>query len=479
MPQLSNTQLFGGWGRSPSSASALLPTDEDPAVKLDALAEFVASAPDGTRLLARGMGRSYGDAANCAGGYVSTHYDFRDIFEFNPTSEELRASSGFSLDEIMRRLIPEGYFVYVTPGTRYVTLGGAIAADIHGKNHHKDGSFINHVESFELITPSSRIEVNRSDPLFWATAGGMGMTGIITAATIRLKKVQTSYIKVTTQKTLNVSETIEMMQRLDDSFTYSVAWMDSLASGNSLGRSVITWGEHASEADLEPKLADNPLSYGPSVKLKAPDIAPSWLLNMASIRAFNEAWYRKAPKNKVSIESIPAYFHPLDAVSDWNRLYGRTGFLQYQFQVPLGQEETLISIIHRFSRNRTPSFLSVLKRFGPSSSGHLSFPQPGWTLALDIPIRTKGLSELLDGIDFQVAEAGGRVYFAKDSRLIPELVPKMYPRLDEWRDVVEKSDPKGIFLSDLGRRLSLRSGEVKKGSLVETLGAAIGKGPNL
>ena len=479
MPKFENAKLFSGWGRSPISASSPIPRDENVDAKMDTIAQFVASAPSGVKLLARGLGRSYGDAASCAGGYLSAREDFLEVFEFDPVKEELRASSGFSLDEIMRRLIPKGYFIHVTPGTRYVTLGGAIAADIHGKNHHKDGSFINHVKNLELITPTSHLEITEVDPLFWATAGGMGMTGIITEATIRLKKIQTAYIKVTTQRASNVSETIEKMQSLDDSYTYSVAWMDSLASGDSLGRSVITWGEHASEDELAPKLADNPLAYEPNVRLKAPDIAPNWLLNRTSIRAFNEAWYRKAPKNKVSIESIPSYFHPLDSVSDWNRLYGKTGFLQYQFQVPFGQEETLISIIHKFSKNRTPSFLSVLKRFGPGSSGHLSFPQPGWTLALDIPIRTAGLSELLDGIDFQVAEAGGRVYLAKDSRLIPELVPKMYPRLDEWRSVIEQYDPSGIFISDLGKRLSLRNSSNIRASLVETLGAEIGKGPNL
>ena len=479
MPKFENTQLFGGWGRSPLSEASPMRSDEDAHAKMDDITKFIASAPNGAKILARGLGRSYGDAASCAGGYLSAREDFLDIFEFDPVNEELRASSGFSLDEIMRRLIPKGYFVHVTPGTRYVTLGGAIAADIHGKNHHKDGSFINHVKNFELITANSRLKVTPADPLFWATAGGMGMTGIITEATIRLKKIQTAYIKVTTQRTSNVSETIEKMQNLDDSYTYSVAWVDSLASGNSLGRSVITWGEHADRDELEPKLAIHPLAYDPNIRLKAPDLAPGWLLNRTSIRVFNEAWYRKSPKDKVLFESIPSYFHPLDSVSDWNRLYGKTGFLQYQFQVPFGQEDTLISIIHKFSKNRTPSFLSVLKRFGPGSSGHLSFPQPGWTLALDIPIRTAGLSELLDGIDFQVAEAGGRVYFAKDSRLIPELVPMMYPRLDEWRGVVEQYDPDGIFISDLGRRLSLRNSLKIKANLVETLGAEIGKGPNL
>lgn len=471
--------VITGWGRSPSSSSTRIDFGDTPErYRSETLARYISTLPPSHRIIARGLGRSYGDASLCAGGRFVSPEDLSHSFDFDPTTRRLRVSAGVSLDEIMRRLIPSGYFVPVTPGTRYVTIGGAIAADIHGKNHHKDGSFAHHVTRMQLVTASGPQELKPADELFWATAGGLGMTGIITEATIQMRRIPTSYMKVTTERTPDLEETIVRMSSKDEQFQYSVAWIDCLATGSSLGRSVITWADHAEVADLSRKQTGDPFGYSPRTRLTAPDIAPSWLLNRASIKIFNEAWYRKAPVHAETIETIPGYFHPLDGVAEWNRLYGKPGFLQYQFQIPFGTESVLRQIIERLSAARASSFLAVLKRFGPASPGLLSFPAPGWTLALDIPINDPRIASLLDGLDYLVAGASGRVYLAKDSRVAKDLIPVMYPGLNEWAEIAHGADPDYRFISDLGRRLELRKLPEPKASLLGTLATRNRRGPN-
>jgi decaprenylphospho-beta-D-ribofuranose 2-oxidase len=408
-------------------------------------------------VLARGLGRSYGDSAQNGGG-VLLRLPAHDLIDVDPTAGTARVGAGVSLDDLLRAIVPRGFFVPVTPGTRFVTIGGAVASDIHGKNHHVDGSFANHVVSLRLLlADGSTAEVNRSEhaALFWATVGGMGLTGIILEATIGLLRVGSSRIVVDTDRAVDLDHALALMQDGDDQYRYSVAWIDLLARGRSLGRSVLTRGDHAPLAALEGGAARDPLHYDPSVRLSVPPFVPS-VLNHVTVAAFNEFWFRRAPRRRRNeVQSIPRFFHPLDAVGKWNRLYGRHGFVQYQFVIPFGEEQALRSVIERIAGSGAASFLAVLKRFGPSNDAPLSFPLPGWTLALDIGAAFRHVGDLLHDLDATVLDAGGRHYLAKDAHTTPEAIRRGYPRLEEWQNVRDKADPAGLWASDQARRLRL------------------------
>jgi len=409
-------------------------------------------------VLARGLGRSYGDAAQNAGGAVLDLTGLDEVFRLDSPTGRLAVSAGVSLDAVMRATIPRGWFVPVTPGTRQVTVGGAIAADIHGKNHHVDGSFCAQVERLELCSPEGPVGISpSSDPeLFWATAGGMGLTGVVTEATFSLVPIETSAMSVDTERAADLDDVMARMQEGDHRYRYSVAWIDCMAGGAGLGRSVLTRAHHGRLAELSADAAGDPLAFAPRPAATVPDWWPGGLVNRLSVRAFNEAWFRHAPRmERARLHSVATFFHPLDGVHGWNRLYGGRGFVQYQFVVPYGEEQTLRQIVTRLGKSGCPSFLAVLKRFGPSNPGPLSFPIPGWTLAVDLPVGPAELAILLDDLDEMVANAGGRVYLAKDARLRPELLATMYPRLDEWRQVQSRVDPEGVLRSDLARRLEL------------------------
>jgi decaprenylphospho-beta-D-ribofuranose 2-oxidase len=409
-------------------------------------------------VVARGLGRSYGDAAQNAGGHVLDMTGADRVLDADLATGEVEVEAGISLDRLMTQFVPMGFFVPVTPGTRYVTVGGAIAADIHGKNHHQAGSFASHVRWLDLLTADG--EVHRVGPdqdpeLFWATAGGMGLTGVILRARIRMKPIETSRLLVDTDRTPDLDALMTLLSGTDHLYDYSVAWIDCVARGRRMGRSVLTRGRFARAGELPEKHRAEPLRYSADVRLTAPAVFPPGLLNLATVAAFNEVWYRKAPRRKrEQVQSIPTFFHPLDGVGAWNRIYGPRGFVQYQFVVPFGQEDALRAAMTRISSSGTASFLAVLKRFGDGNPGLLSFPAPGWTLALDIPV-TRGLAPLLDELDELVVAAGGRIYLAKDSRVRPELFERMYPELDRFRKVRERVDPDGVFTSDLARRLAL------------------------
>lgn len=438
--------VLTGWGRTAPALTRVVEPD----------ASGLVGVLDSATLVARGLGRGYGDCAVAGGGTTVSTRAMRALAIHDGV---LDAAAGASLEEVLKVAVPQGWFVPVTPGTRFVTVGGAIASDIHGKNHHRDGTFGDHVEELSLMLASgeTRTVSRSSDPhLFWATVGGMGLTGVITRARVRMMPIETSLMSTVTHRVRNVDELMEAMVRADDEHRYSVAWVDTLATKKSLGRSVLSLGDHARLDDLSPKRRRDPLAYEPKQRLAAPRVVPGGLLNTVTVRAFNEAWFRKAPARPTpSVDSISAFFHPLDGVADWNRIYGRNGFVQYQFVVPDAASSLIPNVLERLADERVPAFLTVLKRFGDANAGMLSFPSKGWTLAVDIPAGVDDLDDTLDELDDAVVEAGGRVYLAKDSRMHPRHVPAMYPRLVEFRAVRAEVDPEGRFASNLSRRLGL------------------------
>lgn len=442
-------ELLTGWGRtSPSRAHVVHATDIT-----DITGALKRTTPRG--VLARGLGRSYGDAAQSGGATV---VDMTGVagFSLDAASATVRAEGGASLDAILRAIVPVGFFVPVTPGTRFVTVGGAIAADIHGKNHHVDGSFGAHVRSVDLLMADGHVRTLTPETTpeeFWATVGGMGLTGIIVSATFDVIPIETALISVDTERGSDLDDVMSRMLARDDDYRYSVAWIDSVATS---GRGVITRGDHARLDQLPAAKRAQAYAYNPSVRATAPSLIPSGLLNSWTVRAFNEAWFRKHPQQRTGeLHSIAGFFHPLDGVQEWNRVYGPRGFLQYQFVVPDSASDVVRVALERLARAGAPSFLTVLKRFGPGDPGPLSFPMPGWTLAADVPARVTGLDRVLDDLDDLVASAGGRLYLAKDSRQSPQMVRRTYPRLAEWQAVRNRMDPDRVFTSDLARRLEL------------------------
>ncbi len=450
-------EALAGWGStSPTVADVRWTTAQRLPAQLGEVGERGA--------LLRGLGRSYGDAAQNAGGTVFRLDDSVHGVVLDPQAATVTVGGGVSIDELLRVIVPAGFFVPVTPGTRFVTIGGAIASDIHGKNHHRDGSFGSFVESIELVLADGRVtKVSPAcDPeLFWATLGGIGLTGAILSATIRLIPIGTSRLLVDTLRCANLDELMSQMLANDHRRRYSVAWLDPLATGAALGRSVLTIADHAEPGDLGAAAGADPLSYRAAQRATLPALVPpAGLINRMTVGLFNELWYRRAPRRREGeLQTIPSFFHPLDAVGRWNRVYGRRGMIQFQFVVPEDRPDVIHTVVSALAEHGTPSFLAVLKRMGPSGPAPLSFPAPGWTLALDVPAGGRSLAPLLHGFDDLILDAGGRHYFAKDAHTVPAAIRRGYPRLGEWQAVQRRADPHGLWQSDMSRRLGLTHAE--------------------
>jgi decaprenylphospho-beta-D-ribofuranose 2-oxidase len=412
-------------------------------------------------LLPIGALRSYGDACvNPGGAHLSTNR-LAKIVHFDADTGMLVCDSGVTLQSIIEHVLPSGWFLPVVPGTMLTTIGGAVACDVHGKNHHRQGSFSSSVFGFELVTANGELQDcsrSQNPELFWATIGGLGQTGIISRITVRLQQVESAYIYTRHIQTKNLAETLELCGTLEDHF--SVCWIDSLGRGRQLGRGVLMVGHHATAqelADLNPKA--DPFSVPAHLQLKLPFFVPRFFTGSNTWRAFNAAYYALQGRHHgPRLADFRSYFFPLDGVAHWNRIYGRNGFIEYQFAIPLGGSETVCrQVLERLSASGNGSFLAVLKRFGPSSEGHLSFPIEGITLAVDMPAGGIQQAAILEDLDRIVANAGGRIYLVKDSRLTASFVDIMYPRRREWAEIVNRHDPYGMFTSSLVRRLGLRS----------------------
>ncbi len=404
--------------------------------------------------IARGNGRCYGDAS-LADRTIST-LKFDKILSFDAASGIFECQSGITLDQILTVIVPQGWFLPVTPGTKFITIGGALASDVHGKNHHVDGSISNHVLDFDLVLASGDViacSPSVNSDLFEATCGGMGLTGVISRVKFSLKKIETSFIKQKQIKAANLQELIELFGTYKD-YTYSVAWIDCLKKGEHFGRSILMLGEHASVSELEGSQKSAPLKLPGNKQITFPINMPSWVLNQFTVKAFNFLYYGKNFKKEINnVVSYEPFFYPLDKVLHWNRLYGKKGFVQYQFVLPLDAKQGLIEILTRISDEGLGSFLAVLKVFGKQES-MISFPKEGYTLALDFPVRGNLLA-FLDELDQLVLKYNGRLYMSKDARMKPEMLVAGYPELEKFKSIVKKYNPDGKIRSAQSDRLLL------------------------
>jgi decaprenylphospho-beta-D-ribofuranose 2-oxidase len=437
-------QVLTGWGRTaPSRAIVGEPLDLAP------LRELVASRP-ARGVVGRGAGRSYGDAAQNHGGYVVRPVSPPHL-ELDQAEATLRASAGTTFTEILAAAVPNGLLPPVLPGTRHLTIGGAVAADVHGKNHRRDSSIAAWVDEIELLDGSGAVRRLTPDAdAFQATAGGMGLTGIILAVTLRLLRIRSAVLEVSSHR---LDDLDALLAALDATRSrYSVAWIDTTAAGRSLGRGIVDTGDHLPGPD--PLREPDGLSYHTPRARRAPAL-PLCPVRPWSARGFNSLFFHRAPREHRGLADLPGFFHRLDAVADWNRAVGPRGLIQYQFVVPDGGEKLIARALETVQRHDCAPFLGTVKRFGPASGGTLSFPLPGWSLAIDMPGGRPGLAPALAELDYEVASAGGRVYLAKDARLGRASFEAMYGPVARWRTARAELDPHGVFQSDLGRRLGL------------------------
>jgi decaprenylphospho-beta-D-ribofuranose 2-oxidase len=439
---------LSGWGRYP-----VLEARTHQPRNVDSLRQLVISEPN---LIARGNGRSYGDSAINTSATIDM-LKLNRMLAFDPVTGQLVAEAGVLLADVISVFMPCGWFPMVTPGTKFITLGGAIAADVHGKNHHKEGSFRTCVDWIEVMLGDGSIcrYSQKDNPIFFDyTLGGMGLTGIIVRAAIRLRPVETAWIRQTTVAAPNLKAAMHVFEDHHDA-TYSVAWIDGLGSGDKLGRSIVMLGEHASCRELPPLKATTPLQIPAKRSFTVPVNLPAFALNRYTVGAYNTLYYwAGARKKSETLVDWDGFFYPLDAILDWNRIYGRDGFAQFQCALPTDRSKSgLTALLSEVARQGSASFLAVLKRFG-KQVGAVSFPMEGYTLALDFPVNAKTLA-LLERLDRITIEHGGRFYLAKDSRMSPATFHASDRRIADFRDHREKEGHFSRFQSAQTQRLAL------------------------
>ena len=450
-PMRSERMRVSGWGGDRDAvATVLRPEGEE---HLSAAIELSRARRDdgGRGAIARGMGRSYGDAAQLDGGIVLDVTQLGGI-DLDRERRTVTAGAGVTLGHLMHVLGSAGWIVPVLPGTQHVTVGGAIASDIHGKNHAAAGTFGSHVERLGLMTAGGQLLELAPDcdgELFRATLGGMGLTGVIVWATIKVRQVSGPWLAVDSDRVDGLDDALAAL--LAPGGDYRVAWLDLLCSRP--GRGIVTRADHITDSPAVPSQRGE---VTVTAKAGVPGRWPGGLLRASTVRAFNELRFRRGPRHRRGrVEAIGPYMFPLDALDAWPRLYGRSGFVQYQLAVPSTADRVLHEVIARTRRRRVPCYLAVLKDLGAANDAPLSFPMAGWALALDFPRAAAGLDALLDDFDELVAAAGGRVYLTKDARMRRDALEAMYPRLTQWRRVRDRADPERLWQSDLALRTGL------------------------
>ena len=443
------TVKTSGWGRTSWSSAVILESDQL------TIANFENRS---AKFICRGLGRSYGDSSLNEGGFqviVNTN----KFIQLDENTGIVHLSANTTIGELEEVSLKAGFFPPVVPGTRFVTLGGAVASDIHGKSHHIRGSISDNLLSFKLIDHNLESKLvypeGLTSELFRATVGGMGLTGIILSITIQLIKIDSAYVNIVNARVKDLSELIATLIAFDKKYEYTVAWID--VSGSFIGRGIVSGANHTPKSELSKRQVKSSV-----LALKTFFSVPSWnkinFVNKYTVRVFNEFWYRKPLQN--GLVSILKFLHPLDFIGHWNRIYGEAGIIEWQFSIPLDASEFIEEALLELKKISACSFLGVIKTFSNSSSSYLSFTQPGISLSVDIPCNTKGLLEVLDRLDEKLTRIGGRIYLTKDSRLSRSNFQKMYPGLERWLTVKENIDPDSFWSSDQSVRLGLTGDQI-------------------
>jgi len=402
-------QKVTNWGNFPVVEKEIKSEDS-----IEKIKDFVRN---NNEVIARGNGRCYGDAS--LSEHIFSTKRLNKFISFDRLNGVIECESGVLLSEILEVIVPQGYFLYVTPGTKFISVGGAIASDVHGKNHHAEGCFSEYLETFSLLNENCEVITcsrTQNEDKFWATIGGMGLTGIILSAKFKLKNIETAYIRQESIKAENLDEIFKLFDE-SESWTYNVAWIDCLQTGKNIGRSIMMRGEHAFKHELPKKLQQNPLRLKQKFIPKVPFYFPDFMLNKWSVKLFNYLYYSKQQKKEVkNFVDYETFFYPLDVVNDWNKIYGKKGFIQYQMVIPKEKGKAgMKKILETIAKSGNGSFLAVLKLFGKENpSAYNSFPLEGYTLALDFKVNPK-LAKLVSDLDEIVEEFGGRIYLTKDS----------------------------------------------------------------
>lgn len=448
---------LSGWGRYPRVLSTV--------VRPASLAD-VAPPAEGY-MIARGQGRAYGNAAMSKDGLVLLTEQLKRVIHFDERSGILWAEAGVTLAEILGEFVPRGWFPMVTPGTKFVSLGGCVAADVHGKNHHRAGTFGAHVAELELVLADGsrqRCSPEKNAELFWATIGGMGLTGIIIEVAFQLRRIESAYMIVQHHRAADLDASLKLLEAEDCDDEYTVAWIDCLARGKKLGRSVLMRGHHATRAELPAGIRGRPLETKQRGEYNLAFDFPAWALNALTVKLFNDFYYKwQGAKVSAFVTDYDSFFYPLDRLGNWNRLYGARGFMQYQCVLPMKTARGgLQLLLEALAQSKRASFLAVLKRFGAEGNGLLSFPMAGYTLALDMPLGDPELFGFLEQLDEIVLAHGGRIYLAKNPRVGAQTFRRMYPRYAEWLETKSRLDGRDCWRSDLSCELEISAARVSK-----------------